>query len=49
MEFDYVEKLIIDADDVKEKIRNDYYPEDVFTDEQLSTWAEENGYIKEKS
>lgn len=28
-------------------IGNEFDPDDVFTDKQLSEWAERNGYVKE--
>jgi len=34
-------------DEAMEWIRNNLYPEDVFNEEALEKWAENNDYIKE--
>lgn len=37
----------IDNDDLVTYIQSEYDPGDVFSEEDLIKWAEENGYIKE--
>jgi hypothetical protein len=34
--------------DLLHQVRDNFYPEDVFTTDQLDRWAEENGYVKEE-
>jgi hypothetical protein len=33
-------------DDATQWIQDNLAPDDVFTEEQLETWAEENGFVK---
>lgn len=35
-------------DDLLREVQRDFYPEDVFSVDQLDRWAEENGYVKEE-
>lgn len=38
----------ISNEDISEYVQwNNYKPDDLFTEEQLQNWANENGYIKE--
>jgi hypothetical protein len=45
----FAENLLVDdpLDKAIEWIHHNLKPEDVFTQTQLSQWAEENGYIEE--
>jgi len=48
MKFDYCDSLVIDDDEIFEKIRDNYYPEDVFSPKQLNEWALSNNFIEEE-
>jgi len=39
----------IDLDDVKEAIQQNYNPEEIFDKDELSSWAEGNGFVREES
>lgn len=39
--------LAIHPDDFIEWIRDNFYPEDIFSSKALDIWAEENGYTRE--
>jgi hypothetical protein len=43
-----VNNIDIDEDVILEEVKKNFYPEDVFSVEQLDRWAEENGYVKEE-
>ena len=34
---------------VREWIAENYYPQDIYSDEELKEWAEKHGYVKEYS
>jgi len=38
----------VDLDDVKDNIKTYYDPQDIFGDDELSKWAENNGFVKEE-
>ena len=40
--------LCFNDDEIKKYIVNIYYPEDIFSADELETWALENGFIKEE-
>ena len=42
--FDSVE---FDIEEIKQEIEKYHYPENIFSDEALSEWALENGFVKE--
>ena len=46
MEFDYVDKLIIDDDEVLDRVRKKYYPEDIYSEDELVEWAINNGFVR---
>lgn len=37
------------VDDILESIKTRLLPEQVFSDDQLKSWAEENGYVKARN
>jgi hypothetical protein len=39
--------ISIDEDDVKQYIKYNYSPEDIFDDDALHNWAMSHGYIEE--
>ena len=48
MRFDgRIYEVDIEDDDLKRFVREGFYPEDIFTDDQLEEWAKKNGFIKE--
>ena len=43
-------KLLEDSgDDVLAWVAGEFYPEDVFSEEDLERWADENGYVQEQA
>ena len=39
---------VFDPADIVEWIRRNYYPEEVFTKEDLTRWAEDNSFVLEE-
>ncbi len=42
-------RLALDPDYVIDQVKEYFNPEDVFDEDQLKSWAEDNGYTLEKS
>jgi len=38
----------IDSEDIKDDIQDYYEPEDIFDEDRLKRWAEDNGYVPEE-
>lgn len=45
MDYDLQTTIVIDNEEIFDYINGYFYPEDVFSEEKLRVWAEENGYI----
>jgi hypothetical protein len=45
MDYDLQTTIVIDNEEIFDYINDYFYPEDVFSEEKLKIWAEENGYI----
>ncbi len=41
----YNQKVELNEDDIRDYIAYYYYPEDIFSIDQLKAWAEENNYM----
>ena len=41
-------RVNINDDDIKKYIEANYYPEDIYTAENLNEWAVDNDYVKVK-
>jgi len=40
--------VYVDDDDLREYVKDTYYPGDIFTELELTEWALENDFIKEE-
>ena len=38
--------LTIDVDQIIQYISRNYVPEGIFSDEELASWADDNGYVR---
>jgi len=43
----YQTDVEVDDDEIRDYVGKNMYPEDVFDDDQLRTWALDNGFIEE--
>ena len=48
MKYNATVNINVDDTEIMDYIGNNYNPEHIFTEQELSTWAEENGFVKKE-
>jgi NAD(P)H-flavin reductase len=44
---EYQAAIEVDDREIQNYVANEFSPDDIFPKEELETWAEENGFVKE--